>query len=170
MKAVLKQSVRPIRDRGLNELARSEPTRRLFLLFDSTIEVCPVDPVVYSRSVPGCIGKEALTLLNRLPGGPSRRLENLFTDRNSRPLPIRGILDDDVVYVPSLNVATPPRLGDFVRKYPRGSAVVVFSAPVYPGDGTALIFYHHLWNGGGFVHLRLVDKAWSPVKTSGWIE
>ena len=69
--------------------------------------------------------------------------------RNSRPLPIRGILGDDVVYVPAMNVATSPRF-DFIRKYPLGSAVVVFRAPVYPADRTAVIFYHHLWNGGGF--------------------
>jgi hypothetical protein len=176
MRAVLDHTLRPIRDRlhhrGPSNLAASTSPIKLFLVFDSTIEVCPSDPAAYSRRIIGCVGKDWLTHLEHLGLGSDRRAEALFRTRNSQVLPVSGILVDDVVYIPSATVGTPTRLGDFIRQYPPGSAlaVVVFSAPVYPTARSAVIFYHHLWSGGGFIHLARVGTTWSPVKTSAWVE
>ena len=174
MRAVLNHALRPTRDvlqhRGTSNLAASTSPVTLFLVFDSTIAVCVGDPAVYSRQVIGCVGKELLTHLGYLRLG--RRAEALFRKRNSQVLPVSGILADDAVYIPSATVDTPTRLGDFIRQYPPGSAVavVIFSAPVYPTDRSAVIFYRHLWSGGGFINLARVGTTWSPVKTSAWVE
>jgi hypothetical protein len=111
-----------------------------------------------------------MELLNGLSLQSVRRTRLLFEDRNSQRLPIGRILADDVVEIPSANVDTGTRFDEFVRGHPAGSAVVVFSRPVYPSERTAVIFFHHFWNGGGFIHLTRVGFAWSVMKTNGWIE
>jgi hypothetical protein len=169
MQAVLDQTLRPNRDRLRPHIASaiSPP----FFVFDSTIEVCPEDPITYSRHLE-CVSTGWLNHLDRLGLQSSSHARVLFTARNSQAMPIGGALADDVVDVPSASVNTTQGLGEFVRRYPPKSVgpVILFSAPIYSEDRSAVIFYHQLWGGGGFVHFRWTGTTWVLVKTSTWVE
>jgi len=99
-----------------------------------------------------------------------RHAETLFVNRNNTPMPIRGKLGHDVVYIPSATVDTPGRLSEFVSRYPPPRTRVAFSAPVYLRDRRAVIFYHHVNNSRGFLRLESVGAKWSVAGSSAWIE
>jgi hypothetical protein len=173
MKAVL-DHLRPIRDRairrGRRDLSHSiSPTGAFFLVLDSTIGSCEKRPLVDTPRIPWCLEVWLATVgLKRFPQVDGGITEAMFMSRNVRTLPIRGMLADDVVYIPSATVDI-GQLGEFERGYPPGSAVVVFSAPAIRGRA-AVIFYRQFYSGGGLVHLARVDGTWSIVTTRGWVE
>lgn len=167
MKAVLEDLLRPEREQSIQRGRGKEATPSsppLFLVFDVTAAVCEHDPAP-DPTLPGCVGSWWLEHLSRLPGPYGRSAAETFPSRNIRSLPIRGDLGDDVVYIPAN-----AKLRELVPKYPPRTAIVAFSAPVYPRAGSAVIAYRHYFAGGGFVGLERSTGRWAVAKKSGWIE
>jgi hypothetical protein len=174
MRAVLDALIRPNRDDSIRRGYRNPATAparisAAILVFDSTIPLCEIDPAVEPPGARGCLGKQLVEHLRRLPAVSGPLSEASFVSRNARSMVIGGTLGDDVVFVPSGAVRTFQHLQEFRRRYPLGSAVVVFSAPAYRGE-SAVIFYHYLDSEGGFVHLVRRETRWSIERRSGWIE
>jgi hypothetical protein len=174
MRAVLDQLLRPRRDYmiqlGRGDLGK-QPVRTAasFLVVDSTIAWCESDKPTPPPEIRDCIGSEVLEHLRRLPQMSGQVPASVFSTRNARSLPIGGTLGADVVFMPSATAKTYSDLSRFRRDYPPGSAVVEFSAPAYLGT-SAVIFYRHFDESGGFVHLVRRDGVWSILTTSGWTE
>jgi hypothetical protein len=150
---------------GLESPDPSTP-RLTFLVFDSTVEICQSE----LPRLTICIPRQEMNRLEELMPGSRRLVETLFMRRNAAPMSIRGKLGDDVVYIPTATVDTPAQLSEFVNRYPPPRTRVAFSAPIYLRDQRAVIFYHHLDNSGGFIHLARVGATWSVAGSSAWIE
>ena len=168
MKAVLNDLLRPERTRS-TQLGRADQTlppstKAVFLIFDATVAVCEGDPIAFRSGLPGCIESSWLDHIRRAAtrfDGPG---EAAFKKRNTHPLPIRGELTEDVVYIPA-SVERIWQLEDLLRNYP-GSAVVAFSAPSYPGVGSAVIAYRYFGHGVGGVRLQRSAGEWVVATSS----
>ena len=84
-----------------------------FLVVDTTLAPCPVHPP---------------------------RTSLAFGERNRERLPLTGSLGADTTLISATVVDFLPS-EDLVARYPQGTAVVTFSAPLYPAPGVAVIAY-----------------------------
>ena len=161
MKAVIDQLLRPRRAATRRQAPQTTgEAAASFLVFDSTLRFCEANEVMPGGQVPGCV---PATVLNE----PTARL---FRERSSTPLQIQGTLGHDVMYIPSAEVDTTARLGEFARQRSPGSTIVAFSMPVYPRERSAMIFCYRFWDGTGLVHLERIGDSWSVVGTSNWTQ
>jgi hypothetical protein len=85
----------------------------------------------------------------------------MLARRNGRSLAIRGSLGENVVLVSPATVDRLPRLVELRERYPSGSAVVAFSAPIYPKAGVAAVYYRAFNEGLGVVCLVHNENRWS---------
>jgi hypothetical protein len=175
MSAVLDGIIRPeyhrSAQRGQERLVGPKPKiNARFLVFDATTPHCNPETLAGRHTLVGCIDPQ-LSLLEQIPPATEAvRRRGLFLTRNSRSIPISRSFGEDVVLVPSAKGDSYSALSEFRRGYPLGDHLVVFSAPVYPTSGIAVIFYRAGNEGYGFVSLARVGDRWSIESRNGRVE
>jgi hypothetical protein len=138
------------------------PTGALFLVFDSTVPACsPGGPSPGNRML-GCFDVlRDQALLDELACDHDGRTAGaMLARRNERSRAIRGSLGEDVVFVSSDTVDSPTRYSELLRRYPIGSRVVTFSAPIHLKSGVGVVYYRAFHEGLGFICLAQRDNRW----------
>jgi hypothetical protein len=172
MSAVL-DGIRPRRDHAIRlgyrpPLDPSIPTGGVFLVLDTTVPSCPRERPIGNRIV-GCFDVRYYeVLLQRLACG--QRSDAKLAQRNRSSLVIHGHLGKDVLLVPSSSMTNWAELSEIKRQHRHGSAVVGFSAPVYPRAGVAVIYYRMVNLGFGFVCLVRNGDRWSVLTEASMVE
>ena len=168
MSAVLDGALRPERDRRIRAGRATPPdpvapTGALFLVLDSTVPSCSPEALGLGNPILGCfdVHKEQRLLDELACDQDGRTAGAMLARRNGRSLAIRGSLGENVVLVSADAVDRLPRLSELRQRYPAGSAVVTFSAPMYPKPGVAVLYYRAFNEGLGFVCLVRNELRWS---------
>lgn len=112
------------------------------LVVDTTLAHCPVHPPRTNLTPRAdCLSPEWLGYVSRLfPSETSLTGLLAFDERNRDRLPVTGLLGSDTTFISATVIDFLSR-ADLVARYPPGSAVVTFSAPLYPAPGVAVIAY-----------------------------
>ena len=170
MSAVLDGALRAERDRSIRAGRGATPdpavpTDALFLVLDSTVPSCSPEVMGLGNPILSCFDVRKTPLQQLLEEfaceQDGRTAGAMLARRNGSTLAIRGSLGKDVVSVSADTVNGLPRLSELRRRYPLGSTVVTFSAPIYPKAGVAVVYYHMFEEGYGFVCLVRSENPWS---------
>jgi hypothetical protein len=168
MSAVLDGALRPERDRRIRAGHATlpdppAPTGAVFLVLDSTVPSCSPEALGLGNPILGCfdVHKEQRLIDELACEEDGRSAGTMLARRNGRSLAIRGSLGENVVLVSAATVDRVPRLSELRQRYPPGSAVVAFSAPVYPKAGVAALYYRAFNEGLGFVCLVRNENRWT---------
>jgi hypothetical protein len=169
MSAVLDGALRADRDSSIRAGRATPsdpalPTGALFLVFDSTVPACAPGGLSPGNWILGCFDVREDSLQRLLDefacNRDGRTAGAMLARRNERSLAIRGSLGEDVVVVSSDTINNGSRFSELLRRYPIGSRVVTFSAPIYVKSGAAVVYYRAFNEGLGFMCLAQRDNRW----------
>ena len=153
--------------------AASPDATPLALLSDITLRHC--EPGERRRSGVECVPPEVIAdaVGDHPEWGPD--LVQLFSKQNAiarrinlPPLPRLRVLPirEDPAFVPSHFFSR----WQLLQPYPRGSEFYTITAPVYPSERQALIWFRAPDSGGGVAYFVLERELWVMRGLDGWVE
>jgi hypothetical protein len=153
VRALFDDLLRPRRADGRARGAR-------FLVVDMTMAMCRRDPAAFGPQPGRCLlPSESELVSETVPAHISPMVAVNFPVWNATPLSIAGPLGDDVAYVsPTLIDTVAP--SELLRRYPRGSEVVMLSAPGYPAPRMAVLTFSTIIDAGAARLERQPDGRW----------